>query len=209
MVASSRNSSSSASSRGWTSFETSPTTQAGHPPGIMRHQGRRCRPSTTLASEPSHWVREHRLFCSLLAVAALLRVIAMLGYQPALWYPDSLEYVEHAVHIAADPIRSNGYPFLLDLFELFHSVALVAFAQHAMGLAMGVALYSLLWHRYKLPKWACTLAAVPPLLSVYAIQLEHFILSDTAFALLITIAVVLVLWRPNQRSGRVHWPGCS
>jgi hypothetical protein len=142
-------------------------------------------------------LREHRLFCSLLTVAAALRIIAMLGYPPALWYPDSLEYVEHAVHIYPDPIRSNGYPFLLALLEPFHSVGLVAAAQHAMGLAIGVAVYSLLWYRYKLPKWACALAAVPPLFSMYAIQIEHFILSDTAFAFLITAAVFLILWRPE------------
>jgi hypothetical protein len=142
-------------------------------------------------------LRRHRLFVSLLAVASVIRLIAMLGYRPALWYPDSLGYVSDAVHIYPDVTRPDGYPFFLYLLKHFHSVTLVIALQHILGLAVGVAVYALLRHRYQLPAWAATLAAAPPLLSVYAIQIEHYVLSDTLFAALVTLVMLLMLWRPE------------
>ncbi len=53
--------------------------------------------------------------------------------------------------------------------------------------AIGVAGYALL-RRVGLPSWGATLAMVPVLLSAYAIQIEHFVLSDTLFAFLVMIA---------------------
>src|SRR5258708_40050157 len=38
--------------------------------------------------------REHALFCSALVVAAVVRVFVMLGYPPALWFSDSLPYIQ-------------------------------------------------------------------------------------------------------------------
>jgi hypothetical protein len=164
-------------------------------------------PSTTSAGLQRHgWAaalrripREHALFCSVLLVAAIMRFIAMLAYLPALWFPDSLTYIKAAIHAAPDQIRPVGYSFLLQLLEPFHSVMLVAAVQHAMGLATGIAVYALLRQRFKLPAWGATLGAIPPLLSAYEIQIEHFVLSDTLFGLLVTIAVVLVLLRPVPR----------
>lgn len=65
-----------------------------------------------------------------------------------------------------------------------------------MGLAIGVAGYALL-RRLGLPGWGATIAMVPVLLSAYAIQIEHFLLSDTLFALLVMIAIVLMMWWPD------------
>lgn len=140
--------------------------------------------------------RENPLFCGLLLVAAVVRVVVMLGYPPALWFPDSLPYIQAAMPLATYAIRPMGYSFLLLALEPFHGIVIVTAVQHAMGLAMGVLVYVLLRRRYGLPSWAATLAAVPPLMSAYGLEIEHFVLSDTFFALLITIAIVLVLWRP-------------
>jgi hypothetical protein len=136
------------------------------------------------------------LFCLVLAAATLVRVIAMLGYPPALWYPDSLPYVHAALYPAPYRIRPVGYSFMLGALRPFHSFMLVVAVQHAMGVAAGTASYALLRRRFRLPDWAATLAAIPPLLSAYAIQIEHFVLSDALFGFLVTIAVVLMLWRP-------------
>src|SRR5260370_30114312 len=62
-----------------------------------------------------------------------------------------------------------------------------------MGLAIGTAVYTVL-RRYRMAGWAATLAAVPVLLSAYEVQMEHFVLSDTLFGLLVTFAVVIMLW---------------
>ena len=66
--------------------------------------------------------------------------------------------------------------------------------QHVMGLAIGVMGYALLRRRFGLPGWGATLAMIPVLLSAYAMQIEHFLLSDTTFAFLVMIAVVIVMW---------------
>jgi len=120
----------------------------------------------------------------------------MLAYPPAMWTSDSLRYVTLATHLIPYQIQPVGYSVMLTLLAPFHSLALVAGIQHAMGLAMGTLVYVLLRHRFRFTPLAATAAAIPPLLSAYAIQIEHFLLSDTLFGLLVTITVVLVLWRP-------------
>ena len=68
--------------------------------------------------------------------------------------------------------------------------------QHLMGLAIGVAGYAVL-RRVGLPGWGATVAMVPVLLSAYVIQLEHFLLSDTLFTLLLVLAVAVMMWWPE------------
>lgn len=140
-------------------------------------------------------VRDHQVFLTVLLAATVIRVIAMVGYPPALWYPDSLPYVHAALHPAPYRIRPVGYSFMLGALRPFHSFMLVIAVQHAMGIAAGTAAYVLLRRRFRLPAWAATLAVIPPLLSAYTIQIEHFVLSDALFGFFVTIAVVLLLWR--------------
>ncbi|MBO2447039.1 hypothetical protein J4573_08055 [Actinomadura barringtoniae] len=139
-------------------------------------------------------VRAHRPFAIVLAVGAVVRVVAMLGYTPALWFNDSYDYVRIGLDPFAHPIRPVGYGIWLWVLKPFHSFALVAGLQHLMGLAIGVMIYALL-RRRGLPGWGAVLAAVPVLLDGNQIQLEQVILSDTLFEFLVITAVVLVLWR--------------
>ena len=159
---------------------------------------------TELLEPPSFAVRrfprEHRLFTAVLLVATVVRVIVMLGYPPAFWYPDSLPYVQAALSPAPYAVRPVGYSFFLVLLEPLHSVLILTALQHAMGLAVGLMIYVLLRGRFRLSAFTSTIAAVPALLSVYAMQLEHYVLSDTFFELLITVTVVIVLWRPTPRT---------
>jgi hypothetical protein len=143
--------------------------------------------------------RDHKLFCSVLLVATLVRVFVLLGYPPALWYPDSLPYVQYALHPFPYAIRPVGYSFLLILIEPVRSLLTVTALQHLMGLVIGTAVYALLRLRFGFRAWTATLAALPALLSAYELQLEHFVLSDTFFGLLVTLAVVLIMWRPVPR----------
>jgi hypothetical protein len=119
----------------------------------------------------------------------------MLGFRGPLWTPDSTRYIEGAVQLAPSSVRPSGYSVMLWLLGHFHSLTAVVAVQHLMGLAIGVTGYALL-RRAGLPGWGATAAMVPVLLSAYAIQLEHFIMSDTLFALLVMIAVGLMLWWP-------------
>ncbi len=137
----------------------------------------------------------HWLFAVVLALAAALRVITMLGYRPAqlIWY-DSYEYMLTAAHLK--PIQEfhpSGYPIFLRLLLPFHSIAVVAFVQHLLGLAIGVMIYALLRHK-ALPAWGATLAAVPPLFDGQFLALEHDILADDLFIFLIVAAVTVLMW---------------
>lgn len=137
----------------------------------------------------------HALFGSALIVAAAVRLLVVFGYPPALWFSDSLPYLRAVSPLSPSRVRPAGYPFLLARLAPFHSVWLVTLVQAVMGLVTATAVYAVL-RRYKLPGWAATLAAAPVLFSVYELQLEHFVLSDTLFCLLVTVAVVMMLWRP-------------
>ncbi|MFD0855553.1 hypothetical protein ACFQ07_25150, partial [Actinomadura adrarensis] len=140
-------------------------------------------------------MRRHPAFTTVLAIAALLRAIAMIGYQPAMFFNDSFDYLHVAMEPYPHPLRPDGYSFLLLLLKPFHSFALVTLIQHAMGLAMGLMVYGLLRFRFRLPGWGAALVTVPFLLDGYQIQLEHLILSDTMFTFLVVAAVTLLLWR--------------
>src|SRR5262245_51188612 len=158
-------------------------------------------PAVTTAPTPKRWgrlvrlLRAHRVFAATLGVAALVRIVTMLGFGPAMWFNDSYEYVSNALHAGRpDPIRPNGYGFWLLVLRPFHSFSLVVFTQHLMGLATAVLIYALLTRKFNLPGWGATLATVPVLFDAYQIQLEQLIMSDSMFILLVTGVVTLVLW---------------
>lgn len=119
----------------------------------------------------------------------------MLGFRGPLSTTDSIRYVWDAVHLVPGTVRPSGYSIMLWLLGPLHSLTAVVALQHLMGLSIAVAGYALL-RRRGLPGWGATLAMVPVLLSAYAIQLEHFVMSDTLFALLVIIGTTLVMWWP-------------
>ncbi len=139
--------------------------------------------------------REHGLFCGVLLVAALARLFVVLGYPPAFWFFDSLPYVRALFPLTPYRVRPAGYSFFLVLLESFHSLRLVTAVQAGLGLAMGTAVYAVL-RRHQVPGWGATLAAAPVLLSAYELQMEHYVLSDTLFGLLVTLALVMMMWQP-------------
>ena len=146
---------------------------------------------------PRPFWRDHAAFTVVLGLALVLRVIAMLGYRWAMWFNDSYEYVGAALHLQPHNIRPSGYSLMLKALQPLHSFAVVTITQHLMGLACGVLVYALLRHRYRLPGWGATLAAVPALFDAYQIALEHLVLSDTLFGFLALGAVTVALWEKH------------
>jgi hypothetical protein len=134
------------------------------------------------------------VFLLVLTAGLVLRVLAQAAYRPALLYIDSEKYLEGSVATAP-----QGYQALLRALEPLGGLALVAAVQHAFGLAMAVALYAVLLRRGA-PRWVATLAAAPVLLDAYQLQLEQTIMSDVLFEVMITAALVVLLWRPGP------WP---
>lgn len=138
----------------------------------------------------------HRCLVAVLTAGALVRVAAMLGYRPALWFNDSYDYVQIALHPFPHPIRPAGYGLFLWLLRPFHSLELIVAVQHLLGLATGALVYLLL-NRRGLPRWGSALAASPVLLDGGIIELETLILSDTLFLFLTVAALTALLW-PRQ-----------
>ncbi|MFI6791844.1 hypothetical protein ACIBG4_31395 [Nonomuraea sp. NPDC050383] len=143
-------------------------------------------PRTILAA-----VRRHGWFLGVLALGAGLRVLTMLGYRPVLWFPDSYTYIVTVFRPRPDLVRPAGYSAFLKLLEPFHSFAVVAAAQHLLGLATGVLVYAVA--RRAVPRWGAALAAAPVLLDAYQVELEHLLVSDTLFMFLLVAAVALAM----------------
>ena len=140
-------------------------------------------------------VREHRLFFAALAVGALLRLLAMLGYPGALWFAgDSYVYVGAALRPQPNLSKSTGYSLFLRALLPFHSFTLVTVIQHLMGLAVAVLIYVLL-RRNGVSKLWSTVATLPVLLDGYMIEDEHLIMAESLFTFLLMVAMVLLLWR--------------
>ncbi|MET9244736.1 phospholipid carrier-dependent glycosyltransferase [Nonomuraea sp. NPDC003709] len=140
--------------------------------------------------------RDHGLFGCVLALAAALRVLVMLGYDTArLYWYDSFTYLDTAVRLRPQgAFHPAGYSWFLWALRPFQSVELVAGVQHAMGLAVGVMIYLLL-RRRSLPAWGAALAAVPVLFDPAFVRLEHAVLSDTQVIFLIVAALLVLMWR--------------
>ena len=144
---------------------------------------------------PAALWRNHRLFTIAACVSVIPRVIAALGFKPALLIQDSFSYMKQSVQLLPlSELRPAGYPLVLHLLQPFHSLLLVTTVQHLMGIALGVIIYAVL-RRRGLPAWGATLAAVPTLFDSRQIWLESSILPDTLFTLVLMIAVaILVVW---------------
>jgi hypothetical protein len=167
--------------------------QQGRPgAGSPRPQGpRRWRP--TLAPLFG-LIRRHWLFTLALVVASLPRLVAILGYRPAMLFRlDTFDYLWGAVHLSPNVVNPSGYSLFLWLLLPFHSLVLVTVVQHVLGLAVATMVYAVLRH-YRLPAWGATLAATPVLFDPEQIMIEHLIMADLlAMALMVGAFTVLLL----------------
>ncbi|SPL95292.1 unnamed protein product [[Actinomadura] parvosata subsp. kistnae] len=168
----------------------------------MRPEARDGEPAKTgrgrrrLPGSPREFARRHGWFLAVLAVGAALRALAMLGYRPALWFPDSYTYIVTVFKPRPDLVRPAGYSMFLKLLEPLHAFGAVTAAQHLLGLATGVLVYRAARRvAGRAPRWAATLATVPVLLDAYQIELEHLLVSDTLFMFLVVAAVALCATR--------------
>jgi len=136
-------------------------------------------------------LRLHWLIGALLAAGLVLRVLALIAYQPALVYVDSLKYL-YGASPSSDPL---GYLVVLRPLLLVGNLTLVAAVQHLAGLAMGAVLYVVLLRRGT-NRWLAALAAAPVLLDAYQVQIEQMIMPDVWFEVLLVAGLALLLWRP-------------
>jgi len=150
-------------------------------------------------------LRRHWVLALLLAAGLALRALAQIGYQPALLYIDTDKYIfgtDFRVNHwgASDPL---GYTLLvLRPVLMFANLGVVALLQHALGLAMAVALYALMLHR-GVARPLAALAVAPVLLDAYQLNAEQTIMPDVLFEALVVAGLVVLLWRPRPGLGLV------
>lgn len=138
--------------------------------------------------------RRHLALLVVLVLAAIARGYVTAAYSTALWFPDSGTYVDRAASLEPAVDRPWGYSAflaLLDPVTLFRDVAVI---QHVLGLVMVVLVYALLQRR-GVSRWVSVLAVLPLAFDAYLLDIEHFILAETLFMFLMTVAVVLLLAR--------------
>ena len=144
-------------------------------------------------------VRRHWVFGLLLAAGLMLRVVAQLGYEPALLFIDSKKYIfgtdfSNNGWGSLDPL---GYTLLvLRPVLMFADLAFVALLQHVAGIAMAAALYVLMLRR-GVTRWLAALAVAPVLLDAYQLNAEQTIMPDVLFEALLVAGIVLLLWQPR------------
>lgn len=142
-------------------------------------------------------------FLVVLLLGAAVRVVVIVAYRPAMIFPDSFVYLNRAEDLLLPTDRPAGYSFFLrPIRELTDSLVAVQVVQHILGVALAVGCYALL-RRRGLPDWGAALAVVPVLLDPLQLVLEHYVLSDVLFEVLIVLACLLIAWRPQPGTAAV------
>jgi Dolichyl-phosphate-mannose-protein mannosyltransferase len=139
-------------------------------------------------------LRRHWLLALLFTAGLVLRILAQVAYQPALFYIDSIKYMFGA-YAGDDP---PGYLLVLRPFLDVANLSAVAAVQHLLGLGMAAALYVLLLRRGS-PRWLAALATAPVLLDGYQLQIEQTVMPDVLFEVLMVAGLVVLLWQPRPR----------
>jgi 4-amino-4-deoxy-L-arabinose transferase-like glycosyltransferase len=139
-------------------------------------------------------------FLVTVGVAAVVRVVVAIAFPPAFLMSDGPAYLNLADALSPSRDRPVGYSvFLRGLQEIDRSLALVTSMQIVVGLLTAVVAYALL-RRWDVSPGIATLAVVPMLFDAMQLLLEHAILSDVLFGLLVVSAVAALAWWPTPRA---------
>lgn len=144
--------------------------------------------------------RTHLWFLIALVGGIAIRVVVSLAYHPGLLFSDTFVYERLAGNLSKlSDIRPSGYPAFLALLGHFGDARESSvIAQHVLTVLLAVACYALMVRR-GLPTWGATLALLPLFFDPLQLCLEHYLLSDSLFEILLVGACVPLLW--NRRPG--------
>jgi hypothetical protein len=150
-----------------------------------------------IARTTGRLLRRHWVLALLLALGAVLRVLVLIGYDPGFWYVgDSGTYLGLAYVHQPSVSRPYGYSLFLDLLLGLHSIRAIIVIQHVMGLALAALGYAFLQRR-GVSRLVATLAVTPLLFDARTVALEHYLLAETLFTVLIVVGMVALCWRPS------------
>ena len=150
------------------------------------------------------WMSDNRLFTGMLVLGLVLRVLVMVAYPPALeFFGDSPSYLSAAQHLGhVDIWHPPGYPLFLRIVSVTGSLAVLTTLQHLLGLAAAVLVYRLT-RRFGVGAVGGAVAALPLLLDTYQVDVEHFVLSETLFLVLLVSAISVALHVKSSDGMRV------
>jgi hypothetical protein len=133
-----------------------------------------------------------------------------LAYRPALFFPDSWEYLGLALHspfVGLDVEHPSGYPVLVWLLSLDgHSLLSLTIVQHLAGLASAALVY-LGGLKMGLGRWIS--AGLAGLMAITAdwVALEQFVMAESLFTLCLVGGAVLVLGGRSVTRGQAAASG--
>ena len=179
-----------------------------------RGTGDRAAGELSRAARAAGGLRRHWIFAALLVLGAALRAVVLVAYYPALIFPDSVRYLQYAHNFTAgqwspDALRQSGYSVLIIPVMLLHDLWIIPLVQHLAGLATAALVYAVLI-RFGVRRWLATAATVPVLCDPLQLVLEQYVLSDVWTAFLIMAALVVLVWRREERQeehGEKEEPG--
>ncbi|MEO6509862.1 MAG: hypothetical protein ABIO16_02645 [Nocardioides sp.] len=144
-------------------------------------------------------LRDDRAFVIALSVAAVVRLAVVVAFPPGFVFSDGPTYLALVDDLQPLADRASGYGFLLDgLNAVSRSVWLVTAVQHVLGLVTAIVLYALM-RRWSVPPLLATLACLPVLFDAMQLSLEHSVLSDVLFDLLVVGGVAALAWHRSPR----------
>jgi hypothetical protein len=145
-------------------------------------------------------LRRHWPAAAVLAAGAALRLLVMLAYHPLFWFTDTGRYLRYAALGRPDTQRPWAYSGFLRLTLHALSERGVVALQHGLVLACAAMLYAFVVRRGAKP-WLGAPAIAPLCLSPLVVNVEHHLLSDWQFVVLVSLALVLVSWADDRPAG--------
>ena len=158
--------------------------------------------SLSRSARAARELRRHWVFATLLVLGAALRGVVLAAYHPALIFPDSVRYLQYAHNFtggkwSADALRQSGYSVLIIPVMLLHDLLIIPLAQHLVGLATAVLVYTVLI-RFGVRTWLAAVATIPVLFDPLQLVLEQYVLTDVWTVFLVVAALVILVWRREE-----------
>ena len=142
-------------------------------------------------------LRRHWPGAAVLLAGAALRLVVVLAYRPLFWFTDTGQYLKYAALAKPGTQRPWGYSGFLELTLGGLSRREVVALQHALMLGCAALLYAFLVRRRVRP-WVAAAAIAPLCLSPLVVNVEHHLLSDWEFVVLLAAAAVLLCWADGR-----------
>ena len=150
-------------------------------------------PPRSVPRRAAHGVAENWMAAAVLTAGVALRGVVLFAYQPFFWVPTSAGYLAAAETVRPSEAHPWGYSGFLWLTGHGLGDRDIVAVQHAFVLVLAGVLYAFLVHR-GVARWMAALAIVPLSLSPLLANIEHHLLPEPVFILLIASALLALVW---------------